>query len=86
MKKSLTILMALTLLAGLSACNPSPLAVGDDVDAGDTSAAKKEPKNGPILPPDPEIGLPPHPLDPGDGAGGGDGRGGGGDVVPRQDL
>ena len=80
MKKSLTILMALTLIAALSACGESPMALDDElaVETGEASAAKKGEESGPIRPPDPEI-------DPGDGAGGG-GRGGGDDVIPREDL
>ena len=79
MKKSLTILMALALIAALSACSESPMAVDDElaVETGEASAAGKGDKGGPILPPDPEI-------DPGEGAGGG-GRDGG-DVIPREDL
>jgi hypothetical protein len=80
MKKSLTILMALTLIAALSACSESPMAVDDEllVETGEESVAAKGKESGPIKPPDPEV-------DPGDGAGGGGGRGGD-DVIPREDL
>lgn len=86
MKKSLTILMALTLAAVMAACNQSPLGPDNElaVEVESPAPGKQRPDE-PILPPDPEIQLPPH-IDPGEGAGGGGGDDGGREPRPKVDL